>query len=726
MNARALVLGALLAGCEGLPPEAPPPAAPGPSTGDAIDPAARYAALCAPCHGEAGEGAMGPPLVDTRLSLEELTRIIDERMPVGNPDACRGPCASSLAAYLRAEFTAAAQACTTIPPSPRRLRLLSRREYRDTLRDLFAGVSPREPTPPAGAATCAQRFTYDPSGRALGSVHLAGSFNGWSATAWPLTRGPSGLWSLERALEPGEHTYKFVLDGREWVRDPANPDTVPDGFGGQNSRVRVACTGTPPGGSGGLSLPADLGGALPAETPPQGFLYDTHADSGLVTAVHLTEQLRAADAVVRALAPGTRAFAGCAPSEDREGCTESFLRRFGRRVLRRPLTASELTRYRALQRGAPDLEAGLRRVVRALLLSPGFLYRTELGAAQPDGTWRLTGWEVASALSYTFWGTTPDEALLSAAESGALDAPSGVEREARRLLASPRARARLGVFAEQWLGVASVADSPRSAADFDRPTREALLEEARRFFNHVVFDGSHHFEDLFSSDQGYYDETVARWYGLPAPAGAGWRLGPLPPERRGGVLTLGAVLARYAHSDQGSPILRGVFVRRNLLCQEFPPPPPNAGGVPEVDPRATTRERFRQHTANATCNACHRYIDGPGFAFEGYDAVGRARATENGMALDTRAAVLDLEGIGVGTEDPVDGALSLGALLGRSGAARGCFARQWYRFARGYRETSQQRCAVQALSRRLGETRDLREVLVGVVTSPDFLVRRGP
>jgi hypothetical protein len=88
--------------------------------------------------------------------------------------------------------------------------------------------------------------------------------------------------------------------------------------------------------------------------------------------------------------------------------------------------------------------------------------------------------------------------------------------------------------------------------------------------------------------------------------------------------------------------------------------------------------------------------------------------------------VEDLEAIGAGTQDTVDGAVSLAALLGRSEAARGCFARQWYRFARGYRETSQQRCAVQALARRLGDTRDLREVLLGVVTSPDFLVRRGP
>jgi hypothetical protein len=654
--------------------------------------------------------------------------VIDERMPVGNPDACRGACAASLAVFIKTEFSTAARACSAIPPAPRALRLLSRREFRATVRDLFAGEAPPGSGPTA-PRTCARRFVYDPQGRSLASVHLAGSFNGWSPSAWPMAREASGVWSLERALEPGEHTYKFVLEGREWVRDPRNPDAVPDGFGGQNSRALVTCTVTSPGGFAGLSLPADLGAGLPAETPPQGFLYDTHAASGLVTSVHLTEQLRTADVVVRALEPVTRAFAGCTPMETREGCVEGFLRRFGPRAFRRPLSPMEGARYRAVALGAPDLESGLRRVVRAMLVSPGFLYRTELGVAAGDGTWRLTPWEVASALSYTFWGTMPDARLLAAAEDGTLGTPAGAEREARRLLGDDRARARLGDFATQWLGVGSVVDAPRSAAlapEFDATVRSALLEELRRDFNHVVLDGSHRFRDLFTADQGYYDETLARWYRIPGVAGSGWRLGPLPPERRGGVLTLGAVLARYAHSDQGSPILRGVFVRRNLLCQEFPPPPPNAGGVPEVDPRATTRERFRQHTANATCRACHRYIDGPGFAFEGFDAVGRARTTENGMALDTRGTLEDLEGFGAGTEDTADGATALGALLGRSEAARGCFARQWFRFARGQRETATQRCAVLALTRRLRDTDDLREVLVGVVTSPDFLARRGP
>jgi hypothetical protein len=413
---------------------------------------------------------------------------------------------------------------------------------------------------------------------------------------------------------------------------------------------------------------------------------------------------------------------------DAPACAERLTSTFGRRAFRRPLTEAETARYRSLVTAAPSVAVGVARAVRAMLVSPSLLYRSEMGEAQPDGTWRLTPWETAAALSYTFWGTTPDDALLNAAAAGTLRSNADIEREARRLLADPRAREQVVTFAMQWLGVESVATAPRNGMlvpEFTDVVRAAMLEETRRFIAHTVFDGTHQLAELFMSTESFVNEPLARFYGVAGVTGDTFRRAPVPAERAGGVLGHGSVLTRYAHSDQGSPILRGVFVRQALLCQEFPPPPPNAGGVPDVDPRATTRERFRQHTNNASCATCHQHIDGIGFGFEHFDAVGRVRATENGMPIDHAGALTDVEGLGTGSRVAFNSVAELGRALASSEAAGLCAARQWFRFARGARDTALDRCAVRTMLRHARDRGgDLRELLLSVALSPDFTTRR--
>ncbi len=680
-----------------------------------LEAAQRWASMCASCHGEAGEGGSGPALIDTARSVAELTQAIDATMPLGNPAACRGECASSLAQFIKAQFTTERLACATVAPSPRRLRLLNRREFRNTLRDLFGDQG-------AAVTDCRLRtFAWDPQGRTVRSVHLAGSFNEWSRDAWPMSfSAERRRWELSRQLVPGSYQYKFVIDGADWIADPANADGAPDGFGGRNSVLTVRCddgAGTVTAGA----LTFDPAGSLPQESRPEGYPYDTAAETGVVTSVHVNEYLRASQQVLDAVGPRLPALLGCA---DASRCADALIGDFGARVFRRPLTAAERTRYGSLATSA----AGLRTALRAMLVSPMFLYRSEMGAAQGDGTFRLTSWEVASALSYTFWSTLPDATLLAAAARDELTSPAAIEREARRLLADPRARAQVADFGAQWLGVDEVLSMPRNAAvypGFDDAVRGALLEETRRFITAAFFDGERRVDALFSADWSFANATLARWYGIDGVNGDAWQRVTLPTPRRAGLLVHGAVMARTAHSDQSSPILRGVFVRRNLLCQEFPPPPANAGGVPDVDPTATTRERFRQHTANAACATCHQHIDGVGFGFEEFDGVGRYRTTENGMPID-HAGLLDApEGWGRGMDISFATLPELGALLARSPTARACVARQWFRFSRGYRETSLDRCAVRGVVREFEAQRgDLHAMMIATVRSPDFLVRR--
>ena len=186
-----------------------------------------------------------------------------------------------------------------------------------------------------------------------------------------------------------------------------------------------------------------------------------------------------------------------------------------------------------------------------------------------------------------------------------------------------------------------------------------------------------------------------------------------------------SVLASTAHSDQTSPIRRGLWVRRNLLCQELPPPPPFAGGVPDVDPNATTRDRFAQHTANPACRSCHQYIDGVGFGFEQLDPVGRWRDTEQGHPIDATGELTDLEHLGSETSATYRTIPELARLVAGSRAAPACFVRQYYRFARGVQDSLAGRCARRALEQRFADSGgDVRQLMLDTLLSRDFVVRR--
>ncbi len=709
----ALWLAIALAACDGAstrPPIDPPP--PGP------DGARLYAELCASCHGESGEGGLGPELIDHPGSLDALASIIEERMPQGAPERCDARCARTLASFILARFTSSALRCDGVPPSPRRLRLLSRAEYRASVRDLL-GLATTSGDPSA----CRRRtFSFDPGARSLSSVHLAGTFNGWAADAWPMSFDASrGLFTITREIPDGTHQYKFVLDGAEWIRDLRNPDTAPDGFGGENSLLRVACAG--PGASGDF----DPAATLPPDARVEGFLFDGEASAAIVTATHVDEHLRAARLSVEAARGNVSMLAACESGESRESCTDRFVARFGRRAFRRPLESAELARYRALALAAPSLEDGIAVAIRGLLSSPHFLYRSELGADDGAGAYVLDGFERATAISFQLWGTTPDDALLDAAASGELDSPAGLERHARRLLADPRARGPLGEMALRWLGVTDVASETRHAGLYPSWSPElgvAMREEARAFVVGVILDGESTLRELYTSRRGYANAPLASVYRVAGVTGEA--LVPIehPPGERGGVLGLAAVLATYAHSDQTSPIQRGLFVRRNLLCQTFGQPPADAGGVPDVDPSATTRERFAQHTSEERCAGCHRHIDPVGFGFERFDAIGATRDTEGGLPIDARGDMSDVERLGAGTSAPFESLGELGAPLGASDAAAACFVRQSFRFARGYRETSEDRCAVEHLRDRLRAHGSLREVAIDIILSPDYVRRR--
>ncbi|MCA3011032.1 MAG: DUF1592 domain-containing protein [Myxococcaceae bacterium] len=737
MQPRGLLLSLLaLAACTSSPAPtgSEPPSAPtAPVSGDAANGRSRYAALCAGCHGPTGRGSLAKALVPWTQGFGLLASRIETTMPPDDPTACDATCGADIAAWLLSlPPEEAPVVCDALVPAPRQLRLLTRREYANSLADLLSATPAKacqrdEDCALASESCVAQRcaqdacgtvtFLWRAGGRRPASVHVAGSFNGWAATVaaggWAMRRGASDVFVLKRAVPPGLHAYKFVVDG-QWQTDEANPNRAPDGYGGQNSVLTVQC-----GAGGSAGGAQDFTRGLPLESRPAGYAFDNGAEAGLATSAHVEAWLAHGATLAAKVQPP------CRPTgPDRRPCAAQFVRQFGRRAYRRPLDEAEVARFVGLVASADDFDAGVRAVVTSMLASPHFLYRFELGTAQPDGTFRLGPFEVASALSYALWRSMPDDALLDAAEAGRLATPDDVAREARRLLAHPRARETVRAFSSQWLGLERLATLEKSQVSFPAFTlalREAMQRETPAFVEHVVFDGTGRFDELLTARTSFVEGPLASLYGLSA-APAGVR--DLGEARAAGLLSHAGLLAAYAHSDQTSPVKRGVFVREQLLCQHFPPPPANAGGVPRVDAAATTRERFRQHAADPSCRGCHQYIDEVGFGFEGFDALGAARAVEAGRPIDTSGELRDVERFGAGTSLRFTTLPELASALASSRRAKACFAATVFRYTRGRVEAEAERCTVEALADRfVASGGDVKEAFVQALTDERFLSR---
>jgi hypothetical protein len=461
---------------------------------------------------------------------------------------------------------------------------------------------------------------------------------------------------------------------------------------------------------------------LPVEPRIHGF--DNNAAAMVVTPRHMDAFLGLAeDAAERALATRRAALVPCSPTA--ADCPRQVVRALGTRAFRRPLADDEVAGLAAAFAGQ-SFDDGLRVAITALLASPSFLYRSELGTGSgPVVT--LTPHETASALSYLYWGTMPDAALFAAADADQLATAEQRAAQAARLLADPRARPQVVDFVSQWLRTEDAGGGAKDAAiypAFTTAIRDAIVEEQRRFVEDVVFEQDGRFADLFLADFVIANDALAAFYGLPG-AGDFARIDVAADSGRGGLLSMAAVLATHAHPDESSPVRRGLFVRSRLLCQDLAPPPPDVDATPPgLDPTLTTRERFARHTSNPSCAGCHQFIDGIGFAFEGYDGIGARRLVENGKPVDESGALVGAEDLDPDSVVPFRGVRELAGPLAASPRSQACLPLQYFRYARGIEEQPDDSCAIHNLQLAFGDADlDLQELLVGITALPTFAQR---
>lgn len=455
---------------------------------------------------------------------------------------------------------------------------------------------------------------------------------------------------------------------------------------------------------------ADLfGPGLPAtpvepDTNPH-LYYGIGAATTEVSAGGVEQYADAAFAVARAVfaEPERRARAlSCAPGAADDDCVRGFIRETGRRVLRRPLTPAEQDRWLTVAAATAEGDPlrGAETVLAGLLQSPSFLYRAERGepaptADDPDRR-RYTAYEMAVRLSFLITDSTPDDALLDAAERGELLDAAGLAAHAERLLATPRARQAVQSFFAQYLDLPRLARVQRDPAQypgFDGRLLWAMETEIKLLVDDLVFRRGADIRELFSAPRAYVNTDLAALYGVDAPGATGSTFVPVelgPETPRAGILGLAAFLTMNAHPSETSPTLRGKYVRERVLCQPVPPPPDDIDLdlSPGQDDPPTLRERLEQHREDPACASCHRFIDPPGFLFEHFDSIGRHRWAVDGFDID---ATGELDGT------PLDDSVGLATLLRDDPRVGRCIARQLYRYANNRLDTIDERAIIDEL-----------------------------
>jgi hypothetical protein len=465
---------------------------------------------------------------------------------------------------------------------------------------------------------------------------------------------------------------------------------------------------------------------------------------------HVEASVEVGSAIGRALVETPerlgRLVGACAVNEDASddaACLEDFIRRFGARVLRGPLTDEDVAFYRRVHDAAGVSAAGVADVVAVMLSAPQFVYHVEHGdaAAEAPDSYALTAHELANRLSYMFWGTMPDEALWAAAQDGSLLQEAVYEAQVRRLASDPRAASSVKEFIREWLWMDELPEMNTrvGTAVFDAfadgfvpsgDLREAMIEEIELLAAHHILDTDGTLSDLLRDNHSFArSPELAQLYGV-APWAPGQALVPFPAEQgRAGLITRAAMVA--SGSANTRPVMKGFKIRQAMLCVKPPPPPNNAAGAKvELSSMMSTREVVEAVTEQpgSACASCHQVFMNPlGFATEGFDALGRPRRVqrlfdESGAVVGERPIVTaSVPRVTIGDLREAAGAAELTDMLDESGLVHACFARSWVRYTfRRPEELAADGCALKVMQEALLAGEPLREVMVKAALVPQM------
>ncbi|UQA56077.1 DUF1592 domain-containing protein [Polyangium aurulentum] len=415
----------------------------------------------------------------------------------------------------------------------------------------------------------------------------------------------------------------------------------------------------------------------------------------------------------------------CDPASG-EACLRKILADFGQRAWRRPLTEAEVTDLLGLidkvKAEGDSVDKGIEVALRALLLSPHFIFRPEVevgsGSAAPHA---LNGYEIASRLSYFLWSSMPDDELFTAAANGSLNDPAGIRAQVDRMLDDPKAQSLIENFAGQWLHTRAL-DSHQPDyvlfPEFDEKLRVAMRIESELFFKEFLTTDLP-MNDMLTADFTFVNDRLAEYYGVALP-GTGdefVRVQLDAPDRRG-LFTQSGILTVTSYPRRTSPVKRGKWALTQILCDSPPPPPPGVEGLKDIDPTASLRERLEMHRKNEPCKSCHATMDQIGFGMEQFDAIGQPRTEDQGFPIDATGTLP--------TGESFNGAVEMGQVLHDDTRFGRCVTTHLLTYALGRGMSPSDDPYLDQISAEFqGGGYKLKELIAIIATSEPFRTRRG-
>ena len=484
-----------------------------------------------------------------------------------------------------------------------------------------------------------------------------------------------------------------------------------------------------------LDIHFDAGEALPSDgSGGEGF--DNASETLFISPIHAEKYMDAARVAVEyafADPRSLRRFLVAEPDEKTspEVAARLVIEDFLPRAFRRSIPESEILEYLALFHAAykadPSFMVAIRLTLQAVLISPKFLFIAE----EPNfdsKPHKVTDHELASRLSYFLWGSLPDDELLKAADEGNLSDSRILQEQFKRMLGSQNSRKVRNFsqnFVEQWLGTRALGREfkpDKSIRGYDSELEGGMKYEPVFFF-HEILTENRSLLDLLKADYTYVNRRLARHYRIKGEFREQPKRVQLTDEnRRGGLLSMAAVLAVSSYPHRTSPVLRGKWILETILGDPPPPPPPN---VPELEESASSvsseslRQRLELHRQNVACAQCHDRIDPLGFGLENYGVLGRWRDKYEGHTVDARGALPD------GTTFSGPAELKL-ALLGRKDQFVRHLTKKMLGYALGRGLTYYDYCAVNSIVDKL-RANDYKShhLLFGIIQSVPFRFKAG-
>jgi hypothetical protein len=430
-------------------------------------------------------------------------------------------------------------------------------------------------------------------------------------------------------------------------------------------------------------------------------------------------------------------FMGCQAKDAAAegGCVDSFIDSFGGRAWRRPLGNDEKSALKALfteARKTMDFAPSVQTMTGAMLQAPQFLYRIQEGTGDVVAGLgkRLSDYEIASNLSYTIWNSMPDSELFDLAKKGELSTVAQIEKQAQRMLDAPAARDTMLKFQREWLHadrLETLADANTKDKtlfpDYTLAQSSASMKGFEAFLQDAFWEGDHSLKQIFTSSKGFVNDDSAALFGAKKPGSKDLVKVDLNDSERKGILTQPFVMAGWANDKWQSAILRGAFIMEGILCAPSPPPPPGVvAKLKDVPQRnaVTQRQVVEMTVEQGSCAGCHKTIDGYGFLFDNYNAVGAYTDKERDLPLNTSANIDE----GFDTKAKFDNGVKFSEALATSPQAAQCFVQNMYEFVTARPPVEEDGCQIAPLTDSfLADGTDMKKLMLNVIKSPAFRYR---